>query len=86
MERKREKLVMNERNVLTIVEHTFIVDLKYAFQDSNSLYLVMTLVTGGELQFLLKRLGRFPEDWIRFYAAELVLALEYLHERGIAYR
>lgn len=62
--------------------------LEYAFQDESRLYLIMEFVNGGELFFHLKQQGKggFPEDRARFYAAEIVLALEYLHKSGVVYR
>jgi serine/threonine protein kinase len=84
--KKRERLIMNERNILTFVKHPFIVELKYAFQDELSLYFILTLATGGELQFHLRKMESLPEEWVAFYIAELVLAIEYLHTRGIVYR
>lgn len=68
------------------VKHPFIVELKYAFQDDKNLYFILTLATGGDFQFHLRSIGRFPEEWIRFYAAELILVLEYLHSKNILYR
>ena len=61
--------------------------LEYAFQDSQRLYLIMEFVNGGELFFHLKQVrGGFSEDRARFYAGEIVLALEYLHKSGVVYR
>lgn len=47
---------------------------------------VVTHTQGGELFFHLKRLRTFPSDLMAFYSAQLILALQYLHERGIIYR
>jgi serine/threonine protein kinase len=84
--RQRQVLVLNERNVLSVVSHPFLVSLKYAFQDEHTLYLVQDLLTGGELQFHLNREGRFPEHIVQFFAAGLVLALGHLHARNLVYR
>ncbi|ORZ38002.1 kinase-like domain-containing protein [Catenaria anguillulae PL171] len=78
---------MSERNVLMRnMKHPFLVGLQYAFQTPAKLYLVLDYVNGGELFFHLQRERRFPEDRVRFYAAEIVSALEYLHSLGIMYR
>ena len=76
-----------EREILEKFDHPFIMGLEYAFQDNQRLYLIMEFVNGGELFFHLKqaRTG-FDEDRAKFYAAEMVLALEYLHEMGVVYR
>jgi len=75
-----------ERNVLQAASHPFIVRLHSAFQSARNLYLVMEYCPGGELFFHLSRAGRFPEMRCRFYAAEIVLAIEYLHTLGVIYR
>eukprot|EP00735_Rhodelphis_limneticus_P007646 TRINITY_DN20230_c0_g1::TRINITY_DN20230_c0_g1_i1::g.30313::m.30313 TRINITY_DN20230_c0_g1::TRINITY_DN20230_c0_g1_i1::g.30313 ORF type:complete len:514 (-),score=40.82,sp/P28178/PK2_DICDI/46.39/6e-106,Pkinase/PF00069.20/2.9e-68,Pkinase_Tyr/PF07714.12/1.1e-31,PX/PF00787.19/6.9e-18,APH/PF01636.18/9.8,APH/PF01636.18/0.002,Kinase-like/PF14531.1/1.1e+02,Kinase-like/PF14531.1/0.0017,Pkinase_C/PF00433.19/9.6,Pkinase_C/PF00433.19/0.3 TRINITY_DN20230_c0_g1_i1:290-1831(-) len=75
-----------EREVLAHAKHPFIVHLHYAFQTDEKLFFVMDYCPGGELFFHLKRYGSFDEHIARFFAAELVLALEYLHRLGIVYR
>lgn len=75
-----------ERRVLEHVSHPFIVPLHYAFQTPKKLYLVLGFCPGGELFFHLSRAGRFSEGRTRFYACELVLALEYLHSLEIIFR
>jgi len=68
------------------VKHPFIVSLRYAFQSRSKLYIVLDYCAGGELFFHLGKQGRFDEHRTRFYAGEIVLALEHLHELGIVYR
>eukprot|EP00730_Choanoeca_flexa_P019203 TRINITY_DN9373_c0_g1_i1.p1 TRINITY_DN9373_c0_g1~~TRINITY_DN9373_c0_g1_i1.p1 ORF type:complete len:686 (+),score=168.84 TRINITY_DN9373_c0_g1_i1:223-2280(+) len=75
-----------ERNILQLVKFPFIVDLKYAFQTNGKLYLIMDYLNGGELFTYLDREGMFLEATARFYAAELVLAIDHLHSLGIIYR
>lgn len=60
--------------------------LKYSFQTSDRLCFVMEYVNGGELFFHLSRDRIFSEDRTRFYSAQILLALDYLHENGIIYR
>lgn len=86
IKRNRSLYLMNERNILAQIDHPFIVSLYYAFQDNKSLYLIMDLVTGGEIRYHLKRSGLFSEEWTRFYIAEIVLALQHLHDHDIVYR
>jgi protein kinase A len=67
--------------------HPFIVELKAALQTQSHLYLVMELVSGGSLFDLISKADKpLSENAARFYAAELVLALEELHKNNIAYR
>ncbi|KAK5664128.1 hypothetical protein OQA88_343 [Cercophora sp. LCS_1] len=76
----------DERKMLGEVKHPFLITLWGTFQDSRNLYMVMDFVEGGELFSLLRKSGRFPNPVAKFYAAEVTLALEYLHSRNIIYR
>ncbi|KOS22553.1 Protein kinase DC2 [Escovopsis weberi] len=81
--------VRNERAILAdVAGHPFITHLFASFSDDCSLYMLLDYVPGGELFTYLRRYRRFTEQVARFYAAEIVLVLEYLHEEqgGIAYR
>ncbi|KAF2073783.1 hypothetical protein CYY_004917 [Polysphondylium violaceum] len=85
----RKKSVSNtlaEKDILKKIDHPFIVKLHYAFQSEKKLYLVMDFVNGGQLFFHLQREAIFSEAQVRFYIAELVLALEHLHEANIVHR
>ncbi|PSR71716.1 hypothetical protein PHLCEN_2v12420 [Hermanssonia centrifuga] len=76
----------NEQMMLQAVQHPFIINLWGTFQDSTNLYMVMDFVPGGELFTLLRRSNRFPDPVAKFYAAEVALALNYLHNLDIIYR
>jgi len=78
--------VLTERNIMMGLDHPFIIKLHYAFQTSGSLHLIMDFLPGGDLSFHLNNLYCFPEDRARFYAAEIALALQYLHDQNIIYR
>ena len=75
-----------ERTVLAQVNCPFIVPLKFSFQSKEKLYLVLAFVNGGELFHHLQREGKFNETRSRFYAAELLSALEHLHGFNVIYR
>jgi serine/threonine protein kinase len=75
-----------ERAILSGSEHPFIVRLRFAFQNGAKLYLVTDFYNGGNLLVHLKRNCAFPEHAARFFAAEVFLAIEYLHRRRIVYR
>merc|ERR1711874_183364 len=79
---------LTENRVLQTIRHPFIVGLKYSFTTEDRLCFVTEYVSGGELFVHLKneRSKRFSEERTRFYAAEIVCALGYLHKRGIIYR
>jgi serine/threonine protein kinase len=78
--------VIQEKRILQSISHPFVVKLHYAFQDDHFLYLALNYVGGGNLLFHLKQLGRFTNDQILFYGAEIVLTLEYLHSNSILFR
>ncbi|KAI8074782.1 kinase-like domain-containing protein [Gongronella butleri] len=76
----------NEKAILEGIACPFIVNLWGTFQDDLYLYMVMDYVPGGELFSVLRRSKRFPDHVAKFYASEVTLALEYLHEKDIVYR
>ena len=86
VKRNQVEHTKTERNVLESVSHPFIVNLAYAFQTPKKLYFVLEYCQGGELFFHLSRAGRFSEQRCRFYASEILLAIEYLHKLAIIYR
>ncbi|PNS18001.1 hypothetical protein CAC42_3960 [Sphaceloma murrayae] len=75
-----------ERSVLSQINNPFIVPLKFSFQSPEKLYLVLAFVNGGELFHHLQREQRFDINRSRFYAAELLCALECLHGFNVIYR
>lgn len=83
---KQVQHVKSEKEILMMIDHPFIVTLVAAFQDEKRLYMLMEFVNGGELFSYLRKQGRLPIDSARFYAAEITLAFNYLHERNIVYR
>ena len=77
---------MTERNLLASLTSHFTVQMEFAFQTDDKLYFVLEFVSGGELYFHMKQRGSFTEEMIRFYASEIVIALEVLHSKGVIYR
>ena len=80
------KYMLTEKQILSSMKHPFIVSLHCAFQSKTCLYMVMDYYPGGDLGQLLKREGKFSEEVARMYIAEVILAIEDLHKRGIIYR
>ena len=78
--------IKTERKIMELVDHPFIVKLRYAFQNPQKLYMVMDYCPGGELFFHIQRVERFNEEEVKFYGAQLVLALDHLHKNNIIYR
>jgi serine/threonine protein kinase len=89
VQKKEVAHTLGERNILVrtaMAESPFIVGLKFSFQTPSDLYLVTDYMSGGELFWHLQREGRFQEARAKFYIAELILALQHLHEHNIVYR
>lgn len=77
----------NEKCLLALCKkHPFIVDLLYATNIDNYFVMLMEYVPGGELFSWIKKFKSFDIDTVRFYGAQICLALEFLHSRGIIYR
>jgi len=88
IKRNKVKRVLTEREILATASHPFIVTLYWSFQSADKLYFVMDYCAGGEFFRMLQRQpGKcLPEESVRFYSAEVLLALEYLHMMGFIYR
>lgn len=79
--------VQTEKHVFeTASNYPFLVGLHSCFQTPSRLFFVIEFVKGGDLMFHMQRQRKLPEDHARFYAAEITLALNFLHQRGIIYR
>ncbi len=84
---KKVKYVNIEKDTLNkLTEHPGIVRLYYTFQDMQSLYFVLDLCSGGELLGVLKRMATFDEECTRFYSAEILDTIDYMHAKGIIHR
>jgi serine/threonine protein kinase len=75
-----------ERDVMLTMKCPFIIRLFFAFQNEKRVYMVMEYCSGGDLFTHLRREQSFTEFRAKFYAAEMLIGLHYLHQRGIIYR
>ncbi|XP_054276336.1 uncharacterized protein LOC128995361 isoform X2 [Macrosteles quadrilineatus] len=76
-----------ERKVLALgTNHPYLCHLFCTFQTESHLFFVMEYLNGGDLMFHIQQQGRFDEGRARFYAAEIVSGLKFLHKKGIVYR
>jgi serine/threonine-protein kinase RIM15 len=78
---KAERMILMKQ-----AESPFVTKLFFTFQSKENLYLVMEYLNGGDCAALIKSLGSLPEEWTKNYIAEVVLGLDYLHQRGVVHR
>ena len=86
IDKHSEESIKGERDFLSKLNHPFIVNMHYAFQDFDNLYLVMDLLKGGDLRYHLWKNYQFQEDESKFFIACLILSLEYIHNNNIIHR
>ena len=86
IDRKSEKSIKNEREFLSKLHHPFIVNMICSFQDYDNLYLVMDLLTGGDLRYHICHKKQFNEEQSKFFSSCILLALEYIHINNIIHR
>lgn len=77
---------LNEKKVLQAVRFPYLATMIFSFKDFANLYIVLEYVPGGDMFTQLRKMGRFSESHSRFYAAQIVLAFEYLQNLDIAHR
>lgn len=78
--------VLMEKKILSCIKYPFLIDYIAHFKNNANLFIVLELCIGGEMHVHLKRQQKFEENLCKFYAAQVVLALEYLHFVGIIFR
>ena len=87
IEKKFEINVKQERNFLAILNHPFIINMHFSFQDNHYLYIVMDYLSGGDLRFYIsKKKINFNEQQTKFLISCIILSLEYLHSNNIIHR
>ena len=83
---KQVKNTKLEKDILFSCDHPFLVGMDFLFQTPERLYFVMPFIKGGELYKIFKQKKRLPEDVVRFYAMQIIMAIGYLHTKGIMHR
>ena len=87
IKQKQVDHVFSEFNILSVLNHPFIVQLVgLNFDDPKYLYFIIEYVQGGELFTLLRNRGSFPLEQAKFYIAHIITIFEYLHGKNIIYR
>ncbi|KAI9345005.1 kinase-like domain-containing protein [Obelidium mucronatum] len=83
---KQEKQIVNEKEILIRMKHNFIVELFHTFQDTHYLYMIMEYIDGGDLFSYLRKVQKFGDEDSKFYAAEVLMSLQYLHGENVIFR
>merc|ERR1719296_175992 len=83
---KAVKLALNERNALEAAQSPFLINMVYAFQTTENVFLALNLMTGGDLSFHLGLKGSFTIEESRYYAARIIMGLQHLHDSKLVYR
>ena len=86
LDKKSEYSINNERVFLSKLRHPFLVNMHYAFQDTDNLYLVIDILNGGDLRFHCSRYRKFSEEQTRFFIACIVHSLSYVHKNNVIHR
>ena len=86
IDKKSQKFINNELNLLKKLRNDFIVNIYYAFQDMDNLYLVIDFLSGGDLRFHVSRYHIFSEEQTRFFISCIIQGLSYIHSKNIIHR
>lgn len=84
--KKSEQLTLNEQVCLADVKSPFVVELAYSFHSKDDVFLILDLMTGGDLSFHLCQKGMFSKNECLYYGARIMLGLQALHDKGYVYR
>ena len=84
--KKSVESIMNEKRLLTQLKHPFLINMFYAFQDYENLYLVTDLVTGGDLRYAYSQQRKFTEEQTKFFVACCIVGLAYMHSNNVIHR
>ena len=86
VDKKSEVSILEELTLLSKISHPFIINIHFAFQDTEFLFLVSDYLEGGDLRFQLTKNKTFSENQTKFFIANLLLSLDYLHTNNIIHR
>lgn len=86
IDKKSEISILYERELLCQLNSPFIVNMHLCFQDHENLYLLMDLLSGGDLRYHICRYRKFSEKQTQFFIACIILGLEFIHSNNIIHR
>ena len=86
--KRSEDNIMSEKNILSKINHPFIVNMYFSFQDNDNLYLIMDYLSGGDLRYHLshRKSSLFTENQTKFFITNIIIALDYIHSKKIIHR
>lgn len=87
IDKRSEKSISHERQLLSILKSNFIINMEYAFQDYDSLYIVLEYLNGGDLRYQIgKQRKGFTQEQTKFFIACIISSLEYIHSKKVIHR
>ena len=86
IDKRSEKSVKSERDMLELMNHPFIINMHFSFQDTDNLYIAIDLLTGGDLRYHICKHKKFFEEQTKFFIACIILSLDYIHTNNILHR
>ena len=86
IERSASRNVLKELEILKMLNHQFLVNLRYSFQDDEDMFIVLDLMLGGDIRYHLKQGVRFREHDVKLYLLEIGSVLDYLRGKNILHR
>ena len=86
IDKRSEKSVKSERDMLELMHHPFIINMHFSFQDTDNLYIAMDLLTGGDLRYHICKHKKFFEEQTKFFIGCIILSLDYIHTNNILHR
>ena len=86
IDKRSEQSIKAERDLLSLMNHPFIINMHFSFQDNEYLYIAMDLLTGGDLRYQIFKHKIFFEEQTKFFISCIILSLEYIHTNHILHR
>lgn len=86
IERSASRNVLKELEILKMLNHQFLVNLRYSFQDEEDMFIVLDLMLGGDIRYHLKQGVRLRERDVKLYLLEIGSVLDYLRGKNILHR
>uniref|UniRef100_T1IQJ3 Protein kinase domain-containing protein n=1 Tax=Strigamia maritima TaxID=126957 RepID=T1IQJ3_STRMM len=86
IEKDAVRNVLREIEILAVLNHPFLVNMWFSFQDAEDMFMVVDLLLGGDIRYHIQQSGRFDEYRVKLYICELALALDYLQEQHVIHR